>query len=142
MSHFLPWPSVFNIFRCRSAEEQRCQVWLSSRHFTGGRDDGNPLSPENAFLTALTHNSSGHPLYTWLTSKQRRMASPNAAVHLEETERLLLAAMLKHLGLVRDAMEFCANLRGVEEPPGSPHTSKLLAVGDETLKTYTFCSLF
>ncbi len=119
-----------------SAEEQRCQVWLSSRHFTGGRDESNQASPENVFLQTLAEGQAPHPLYVWLKSKQRRMASPQAAVHLEHAERLLLAAMLKHLGLVRDAMEFCNLLRGTEEPANSPHTAKLLVIGDETLKTF------
>lgn len=119
-----------------SAEEQRCQVWLSSRHFTGGPDQSSQQSPENVFLNTLADGQDAHPLYNWLKSKQRRMASPNALAHLEHTERLLVAAMLKHLGLVRDAMEFVARLQSGEQAESSPHTAKLLAVGDETHKTF------
>jgi hypothetical protein len=119
-----------------SVDEQRCQVWLSSRHFTGGRDESASSSPENSFLHSLAETAAPHPLYVWLKSKQRRMASPQAAVFLEQAERLLLAAMLKHLGLVRDAMDFCNQLRAGADVSNSPHVGKLLAIGDETLKTF------
>ena len=65
----------------QSSDENKCQVWLSSRHFTGGLDTTDATtSAEHAFLHELAEGTTEHALYSWLKSKQRRMASPGAMV--------------------------------------------------------------
>ena len=140
-----------------SAEEKKCAPWLQSGHFTGGveksmlqvfspkkKEDSATPSPKSKptknFLQALINDSSpADVFYKWLKSKNAHAASSGALVFLEKAERCVVAAMLKHLGLVTEAISFIEMLEKDKKlAEQSESCKKFLAIADEAIKVFTW----
>src|SRR5262249_12808678 len=89
-----------------SAKELRCMQWLDSPLLRGGPE----AADSTPFLTALARGGAeAGPLFSWMKSATRGVraqATAETQAWLDEAERAVVAAMLKHCGLVAEAQAF------------------------------------
>jgi hypothetical protein len=100
-----------------SAAELRLLPWLASPLLAGGLEE-NAKSPTAAFLADFTEaRGAGAALYEWMKAQTRGIRTPASAenaAHLEAAERYVIAATLKHLGLVHESAQWASSLVTVQ----------------------------
>ncbi len=115
--------------------ELRAMSWLNSPLLRGGLEtaaDATPTATTKWVDELLAGTGSGAALYEWMkaqTRGTRPQASAESIQHVETAERHLIAAILKHTGLLADAVAFSALLLAAKNPASNSH-EQLFAVAD------------
>lgn len=120
-------------------KEKAASVWLEDELMNGGLDEEvtSKKSDKKALAdlfvdTVAEGRGEGDILFRWIQrqAKGRPMIPPNAAVFVDKAERLVVAAMLKHLGLSYDAKVFAHELAEGKQPdPADTSALKLAHIG-------------
>jgi hypothetical protein len=104
-----------------SEKEKQCQPWLDTKLIGGGFDEANPTTDNRLkYLESFAEGRDGaDTLYEWIKAQSARpMLRPATKPFIERVERFVLAAILKHMGLIDAAHDFSIMLAEGKELPG------------------------
>jgi hypothetical protein len=122
-----------------SDRERRCGPWLEAALMNGGLMSEEEISKEHTqFLMDFVNKQNEAAIFvTWMEKHVgRRVLSSLAKKALETSEKYVIVAMLKHLCLVDDAIQFIQTLK-TGDVSADPNASKFISVAQEAGKITT-----
>eukprot|EP00029_Vermamoeba_vermiformis_P008050 TRINITY_DN365_c0_g1_i7.p1 TRINITY_DN365_c0_g1~~TRINITY_DN365_c0_g1_i7.p1 ORF type:complete len:4455 (+),score=2004.27 TRINITY_DN365_c0_g1_i7:138-13502(+) len=101
----------------QSDREKSLQPWLETRLLNGGLEEGSAVAVQSFIEQFIDEQGPASKLYEWIkTNKGRAMLPPLAKKPLERAERVIIAAILKQMGLIAEAQQTVQLLTEGKEP--------------------------
>jgi hypothetical protein len=104
-----------------SALEKSYSEWLQSSIVCGGLEDATKTSETTQWLQQFLDNtdSEANQLHKWIKQQNKGpILQPSAAKFVDQVERYTVAAMLKHVDLLKEAVEATKLLSNKQPLPG------------------------
>jgi hypothetical protein len=98
--------------------EKSLQPWLETRLLNGGLEEGGAVTVQSFIEQFIDEQLPASKLYEWIktANKGRAMLPPLAKKPLERAERVIIAAILKQMGLIAEAQQTVQLLSEGKEP--------------------------